>query len=57
MSAAQFARLEVGLTSDGLQIWCTRHDREVGTLTPEQLATMVEEQPPCECCPGGKHLS
>jgi hypothetical protein len=52
-----FARLEVGLTPDGLQVWCLRHDREVGSFTPEQLTALLEQRPACECCPGGKHLS
>jgi hypothetical protein len=34
-----------------------RHDREVGSFTPEQLTALLEERPACECCPGGKHLS
>jgi hypothetical protein len=31
-SAAAWARLEIGLTPLGLQIWCTRHDRNVAHI-------------------------
>jgi hypothetical protein len=57
VSPSQYARLDIGLTPDGLQVWCTRHNREVGTFTPEQLTALLEQQPRCECCPDGKHSS
>lgn len=38
-SQAEWARLEVGLTAHGMQVWCRRCDLEVGHFTPEALAS------------------
>ncbi len=57
VAAAKYARLRVGLTREGLQVWCARHDMEVGHFTPEQLAGHVANGPRCECCPDGMHRS
>jgi hypothetical protein len=46
-SPREWARLEFGLTADRrLQVWCIRHDREVGTfrLAPQSIRV----QPGCE---------
>jgi hypothetical protein len=38
-SPGDYARLHVGWTDTGLQVWCSRHDSEVFTLD----GTVVEE--------------
>lgn len=55
-SQGEFARLEVGLTETGIQVWCRRHRREVAAFTPEDIAALISNMPPCDCCPGGKHV-
>lgn len=32
-SAQSYARLDVGLTADGLQVWCVRHNLSVAYIT------------------------
>ena len=32
-SPASYARLNVGITSDGIQVWCNRHDINVDLIT------------------------
>lgn len=56
LSMGEWARLEVGLTPSGIQVWCVRHDKEVATFTPAGLAGLFGEPlPPCECCESGVH--
>ncbi len=50
-------KLEAGLTSDGLQIWCKRCDREVGHFTAEKVAELVAHPPGCECCRERREMS
>jgi hypothetical protein len=56
-SPKNFMRLNVGLTRDGLQAWCVRHDINVVRLDPDGLRDMVSLGPACACCPGGMHRS
>lgn len=58
----QKPQLEVGLAplgerGVGIRVWCRRHDREVVSFTPDDLAEIVASNPPCECCPGGVHVN
>lgn len=53
----KWARLEVGLTRRGLQVWCLRHDAEVVHLTADQIVEFLARGPLCSCCPGGMHRS
>jgi hypothetical protein len=50
-------QIEVGLTADGLQVWCKYHNMQVASFTPDDLRTLVAAPPACDCCPGGRHLS
>ena len=54
-SMEKWARLNVGLTETGLEVWCVRHRRVVVHFTPDQLQGFVEGRPGCECCPEGRH--
>ena len=56
-SPQNFMRLNVGLTSEGLQVWCVRHDINVVKLSPDALREMLGKGPQCACCPGGLHRS
>lgn len=56
-SMNEYARLEVGFTKKGVQVWCTRHRMEVGTVTPAELQVFIDSPPNCECCPGGRHVN
>ena len=49
--------IETGLTISGFQVWCKRHNREIIHLTSRELEYLLSSQPPCDCCPEGKHLS
>ena len=33
LSPKQYSRQQVGLTRDGLQVWCTRHEINISLLT------------------------
>lgn len=55
-SMEKWSRLNVGLTTDGLQVWCVRHRQQVVHVTPEMPRALVEDRPECECCPGGRHV-
>lgn len=61
VQTGQSSKIEVGLANLGperglaIQVWCKRHDREVGAFTPSELAELAERMPPCDCCPGGLH--
>jgi len=52
----EYARLEVGLTTEGLQVWCVRCEKEVFHVTAAALASLLAEMPGCACCPGGIHV-
>lgn len=43
---ANFAQLEIGITPTSLQIWCQRHDSEVASFTPDQLADFIANPTP-----------
>lgn len=55
-SPGKSARIEVGLTRSGVRVDCKKHGL-IGHLTPDGISGMIIENPPCECCAGGKHLS
>jgi hypothetical protein len=57
MPPKKWARLEVGFTRRGLQVWCLRHDMEVAHFTPEKIVEFLARGPLCACCPGGMHRS
>lgn len=42
-------KVEVGITPIGLQVWCVRHQMEVGHYTPEFLEEHLHNST-CECC-------
>ena len=54
-SQSEWARLDAGLTTTGLQIWCKRCRKEVAHFTPAGLQECLDAGPGCDCCPGGKH--
>jgi|GEM_PF-2442127 len=56
-SPRKYSRFRIGLTRDGIQVWCSRHEMEVAHFTPEQLGEFMSKGPQCECCPGGMHRS
>lgn len=56
-SMEKWARLNVGLASEGLQVWCVRHRQEVVHVTPETLRMFLDNRPECQCCPGGRHVA
>lgn len=53
---SEWARLDAGLTTEGFQVWCKRCRMEVVHFTPGGLQHLLEQQPTCDCCPGGKHV-
>ncbi len=55
-SMARWARLNVGLTPTGIQVWCVRHRMEVVSLTAASLAEMLETPLQCVCCLNGTHI-
>lgn len=55
-SPSEWARLDVGITGEGLLVWCKRCRKEVAHFTPEALARFVKNAR-CHCCPGGVHVN
>jgi len=56
-SMEKWARLNVGITPTGIEVWCVRHRIQVVHLTPEELQKDWLDQPmTCACCPGGSHV-
>jgi len=39
-SPAEYARLNIGPTKNGIQIWCVRHDCNVASLDLNELKTL-----------------
>lgn len=50
VSPADYAKVNVGITNDGIQIWCIRHDCNVALLTKDDIAELKDV--PCACCGG-----
>ena len=49
-SPREYVRNEVGITAEGIQVWCIRHEQNVVMLTPERLAEVVAHMPDCAGC-------
>lgn len=47
-SAESYARLSIGATKDGIQVWCVRHNRHVGHFLLKKPLT-----PTCDACEAG----
>lgn len=50
VSAKKWARLSVGLTATGIRITCTRCEKKVADITPEQLDGLLGNLPKCDEC-------
>jgi hypothetical protein len=53
MAMARWARLSVGLTPWGLQVWCERHDAEVATVDFDRIdewKSILPRHDGCEEC-------
>lgn len=48
---------EIGLTPEGLQIWCTVHNENVVIFTPQLLTEHLAKGCQCDCCNNKKDLS
>ncbi len=60
MSPREFARLEVCLTSSGLQVTCVRHEKLLAHFRPRDLDNLLKNRPQCtceECSSAGKKQS
>lgn len=57
VSHQQYARIQVGLTDGGIQIWCVRHDMNIAHFTPAELATVLAHPPDCDCCRALRQMS
>jgi hypothetical protein len=53
MSPKRRQRLEVGLTSQGIQVWCARHDVEIVHIVDVGHVPIAE----CACCRGKEEVS
>ena len=54
-SPESYARLSIGITEGGIQVWCVRHDINVAHLSPDELAEFIAERSgDCERC-GSAH--
>ncbi len=49
LSNEKYGRLSIGLTETGMQVWCTRHRKEVAHILPEDLRKLIAAPPSCEC--------
>lgn len=50
-------RIDVGLTSSGLLLWCERHDEPIAHITPDQLRDLLASGPVCSICgQSGPHM-
>lgn len=43
ISARDWARLEIGFTSEGLQIWCFRHDKNVLDIAFDDIVRLPDD--------------
>ena len=48
-SMAEYARLNVGITTTGFEVWCTRHRMSVAHVSLETLEKWIEHPPGCGC--------
>ena len=44
VSPKEYARLSIGRTKDGLQIWCNRHDAEIAHFFSESYVKWNDRQ-------------
>jgi hypothetical protein len=44
----EYARVNVGITPHGIQVWCVRHNIEICHITPQELAEIIAEATPAE---------
>lgn len=49
-SPKEYARLNVGLTPHGIQVWCVRHDCDVIHYTLDRLTEYLKNPPKCGGC-------
>jgi hypothetical protein len=55
-SLEKWARLNVGLTPTGIEVWCVRHRMLVVHFTPAELDDWLGRALQCGCCPEGRHV-
>ena len=44
-----YARTQLILSPEGLQVWCNRHNCNVVTMDVEGAKEIIDNPPPCEC--------
>ncbi len=55
-SMSEWARIDAGLTEQGLLLWCKRCRKNIAVFTPETLTEALQGAH-CACCPGGVHVN
>jgi hypothetical protein len=48
-SPESYARLSIGITDAGIQVWCVRHDLNVAHLSADDLVDFMAHPPACPC--------
>ena len=55
-SPKDYARLQIGIHPEGLQVWCNRHECNVAVISFGLADGPAPEQDlACACCKDGKH--
>jgi hypothetical protein len=50
VSPGEWARLNMGLTTSGIQVWCTRCDKEVVHFILDGTEPAMDLSPRCDTC-------
>jgi hypothetical protein len=45
--------IEVGITPNGIQVWCKNHNINVAVLKPSDLRKMIKQGAVCDACKRG----